>query len=152
MEVRFLHEKHFKNPNKCGIMKTFSIVSVIILKGDTKMTVALETRNSYENFVLEKDIMYFRVGEHGLVSFHGKNFHIKKRMSTEQIIEITTGGAFFKVNTDCYVNTHKIVQIQDGKVFFEVKGADSKYTSVTKLRQYRLKEIVQQHKAEAAKK
>ncbi|MDD9269749.1 LytTR family transcriptional regulator DNA-binding domain-containing protein [Paenibacillus sp. GCM10023248] len=116
------------------------------------MTVALETRNSYEDFVLEKDIMYFRVGEHGLVSFHGKNFHIKKRMTTEEITEITTGGTFFKVNTDCYVNTKKIVQIQDGKVFFELKGADSKFTSITKLRQYRLKEIVQQHKAEASAK
>ncbi|NOV04189.1 LytTR family transcriptional regulator DNA-binding domain-containing protein [Paenibacillus planticolens] len=113
------------------------------------MNVALETRNSYENFVLESDIMYFRVGEHGLVSFHGKNFHIKKRMSTEQIIEITTGGAFFKVNTDCYVNTKKIVQIQEGKVFFEIKGADSKFISITKLRQHRLKDILQQHKTDA---
>lgn len=116
------------------------------------MTVALETRNSYEEFVLEKDIMYFRVGEHGLVSFHGKNFHIKKRMTTEQITEITTSGTFFKVNTDSYVNTKKIVQIQDGKVFFELKGADSKFASITKLRQYRLKELVQQRKAESSAK
>ncbi|OPH48478.1 hypothetical protein BC351_08395 [Paenibacillus ferrarius] len=114
------------------------------------MNVALETRNSYEDFVLEKDIMYFRVGEHGLVSFHGKNYHIKKRMSTDQIHEITSNSSFFKVNTDCYVNTRKIIQIQDGKVFFEVKGADSKFASITKLRQHRLKEIMQQHKQETA--
>lgn len=112
------------------------------------MNVALESRNTYEDFVLEQDIMYFRVGEHGLVSFHGKNYHMKKRMSTEQIQEITTDSAFFKVNTDCYVNTRKIIQIQDGKVFFEIKGAESKFASITKLRQYRLKEIVQQHKSE----
>ncbi|SDN53055.1 transcriptional regulator, LytTR family [Paenibacillus sp. yr247] len=114
------------------------------------MNVALEVRNSYENFILVKDIMYFRVGEHGLVSFHGKNYHIKKRMSIEQIHEITTDSSFFKVNTDCYVNTRKIKQIKDGKVFFEIKGAESKFASITKLRQYRLKEIVQQHKTEVA--
>ncbi|GFZ83175.1 hypothetical protein GCM10008018_31480 [Paenibacillus marchantiophytorum] len=114
------------------------------------MNVALESRNSYEDFVLEKDIMYFRVGEHGLVSFHGKNYHIKKRMSTEQIQEITSDNTFFKVNTDCYVNTRKILQIQDGKVFFEMKGAESKYASITKLRQHRLKEILQQFKQEMA--
>lgn len=114
------------------------------------MNVALEARNTYEDFALEKDIMYFRVGEHGLVSFHGKNYHIKKRMTTEQIQEITTNSSFFKVNTDCYVNTRKILQIQDGKVFFEIKGSDPKFASITKLRQFRLKEIVQQHKTEAA--
>jgi hypothetical protein len=116
------------------------------------MNVALEARNSYEDFVLEKDIMYFRIGEHGLVSFHGKNYHIKKRMSTEQIQDITSDSSFFKVNTDCYVNTRKIILIQDGKVFFEIKGAESKLVSITKLRQHRLKEIMQQYKTEVAEK
>jgi hypothetical protein len=114
------------------------------------MNVALDAKNTYEDFILQKDIMYFRVGEHGLVSFHGKNFHIKKRMSTEQMLEITSDATFFKVNTDCYVNTRKIIQIQDGKVFFELTGAESKSATITKLRQYRLKEIWQQRKTEAA--
>lgn len=113
------------------------------------MSVALEVKNTYEDFILEKDIMYFRVGEHGLVSFHGKNYHIKKRMNTEQIQDMTSDNSFFKVNTDCYVNTRKIQHIQDGKVFFEVRGSESKFTSITKLRQHRLKELVQQLKAEA---
>ncbi|MBD0381828.1 LytTR family transcriptional regulator DNA-binding domain-containing protein [Paenibacillus sedimenti] len=111
------------------------------------MNVALDVTNTYEEFVLQKDIMYFRVGDHGLVSFHGKNYHIKKRLSTEQIAEITSDASFFKANTDCYVNTKKILQIQDGKVFFELKGADSKFTTITKLRQHRLKEIWQQNRS-----
>lgn len=113
------------------------------------MSVALEVKNTYEDFILEKDIMYFRVGEHGLVSFHGKNYHIKKRLNTEEIQKMTSDSSFFKVNTDCYVNTRKIQHIGDGKVYFEVRGSDSKYTTITKLRQHRLKEIVMQHKAEA---
>lgn len=113
------------------------------------MNVALEVQNTYEDFILEVDILYFRVGEHGLVSFHGKNYHIKKRLSTEQILNITSDAFFFKVNTDCYVNTRKIQHIQDSKVYFEVRGAESKFTSITKLRQHRLKEIIQQQKAES---
>lgn len=114
------------------------------------MNVALDTKNTYEDFILQKDIIYFRIGDHGLVSFHGKNYHVKKRMSSEQIHEITSDTLFFKVNTDSYVNTRKITNIQDGKVFFEIKGSDSKYVTITKLRQYRLKEIWQLHKTEAA--
>ncbi|TXK76754.1 LytTR family transcriptional regulator DNA-binding domain-containing protein [Paenibacillus sp. N3.4] len=112
------------------------------------MNVALDARNTYENFVLEKDILYFRVGEHGLVSFHGKNYHIKKRMTTEQIQVIIADKSFFKVNMDCYVNTTKVLHIQDGKVFFELKGNDSKFTTITKLRQHRLKELVQQQQSD----
>ncbi|CAH1214207.1 hypothetical protein PAECIP111891_04055 [Paenibacillus allorhizoplanae] len=109
----------------------------------------LEVKNTYEDFILEKDIMYFRVGEHGLVSFHGKNYHVKKRLNTEEIQNITSDSSFFKVNTDSYVNTRKIQHIGDGKVFFEVRGSESKYTSITKLRQHKLKEIVLQQKADA---
>ncbi|OCT15019.1 hypothetical protein A8709_12935 [Paenibacillus pectinilyticus] len=112
------------------------------------MNVALEVYNTYEDFILEKDIMYFRIGEHGLVSFHGKNYHVKKRLNTEQIQNMTSDSVFFKVNTDCYVNTKKIQHIQDGKVYFEARISDSKFTTITKLRQHRLKEIVQQRKTE----
>lgn len=108
------------------------------------MNVALDVKNTYEDFILQRDIMYFRVGERGLVSFHGKNYHVKKRLSTEQLAEITSDSYFFKVNTDCYVNTSKILNIQDGKVYFELKGSESKFTTITKLRQHRLKEIWQQ--------
>ncbi|MGG1555550.1 MULTISPECIES: LytTR family transcriptional regulator DNA-binding domain-containing protein [Paenibacillus] len=107
------------------------------------MNVALDVMNTYEDFNLEKDIMYFRVGEQGLVSFHGKNYHVKKRLSSDQIQAMTSDASFFKVNTDCYVNTRKIQHIQDGKVFFDTKGSEAKYTPITKLRQHRLKEIVQ---------
>lgn len=111
------------------------------------MNVALDVTNTYEDFILQKDIMYFRVGEHGLVSFHGRNYHIKKRLSTEQMKELMSDTSFFKANTDCYVNTTKIINIQDGKVFFELKGTDSKFTTITKLRQHRLKEIWQQNRS-----
>ncbi|UJF31885.1 hypothetical protein [Paenibacillus hexagrammi] len=113
------------------------------------MNVALNVRNTYEDFVLEKDIMFFRVGEHGLVSFHGKNYNIKKRMSSEEVSGLTENPKFFKVNTDCYANIAKISGIQDGKVYFEMKSGETKYTAITKLRQFRLKELLQMTKEQA---
>lgn len=111
------------------------------------MNVALDVNNTYQNFELEKDIFYFRVGERGLVSFHGKNFNIRKRLSSDELQELLAKEAFFKVNTDSYVNTKKIGSIHDGKVFFESRGTETKFTAVTKLRQFRLKEILARKQA-----
>ncbi|MCD1258322.1 LytTR family transcriptional regulator DNA-binding domain-containing protein [Paenibacillus athensensis] len=106
------------------------------------MNVAIDFQNTYQDFVLEKDIYYFRIGERGLVSFHGKNYHTKKRMSTDQIAKLTAENAFFKVNTDCYANIQKVSAVHDGIVQFEVEGGDSKSVSITKLRQHQLKELL----------
>ena len=37
-----------------------------------------ESRNMYEDFVVETDILFFKTGSHGLVSFHGRNYNIKR--------------------------------------------------------------------------
>jgi hypothetical protein len=112
------------------------------------MNVALENRSVYDNFVLEKDILYFRVGDHGMVSFHGKNFNVKKRMPTEQFTKLIADASFFKVNTDCYVNIKKVETIHEGKVCFHSQSSDSKHVMITKLRQSRLKEFLNQRKQE----
>jgi hypothetical protein len=108
------------------------------------MNVALETRNTYDDFTLEKDILYFRVGDHGMVSFHGKNFNVKKRMSTDQFTQLIADVTFFKVNTDCYANIKKVDSIQEGKVCFISHTPESKSVMITKLRQNRLKEFLSQ--------
>jgi hypothetical protein len=106
------------------------------------MNVALENRNIYEDFVMEKDILYFRVGDQGLVSFHGKNFNLKKRVSTEQMSKLVEDDFFFKANTDCYVNLKKVEGVRDNKVIFNQRDADSKHVIITKLREIRLKGLL----------
>lgn len=106
------------------------------------MNVALENRNIYEDFVMEKDILYFRVGDQGLVSFHGKNFNLKKRVSTEQMSKLVDDGVFFKANTDCYVNLKKVEGVKDNKVIFNQIDVDSKHVLITKLREIRLKGLL----------
>jgi hypothetical protein len=112
-------------------------------KGELHMNAALETRNATEDFsfVLEQDILYFRTGHHGLVSFHGKNFNVKRRLSKEQLYQIISDGAFFKVNTDCFANLDKIKAIKDNRIYFEFNNPDSKTISISRLRHNRLKDL-----------
>jgi DNA-binding LytR/AlgR family response regulator len=107
------------------------------------MNAALETRNTNEDFdfVLEKDILYFRTGHHGLVSFHGKNFNVKRRLSTEQLHQIIADGIFLQVNTDCFANLNKINSIKDKRIYFEINNPDSKTIPISRLRLYRLKNL-----------
>ncbi|QGQ99854.1 hypothetical protein EHS13_35805 [Paenibacillus psychroresistens] len=106
------------------------------------MNAALEYRNVVEDFVLEKDILYYRTGSHGLVSFHGKNFNVRRRLSTEQLQKILAEGIFYKVNTDCYVNILKIETIKDSRVYFEYHNPDAKCVPVSRNKNFRLKELL----------
>ena len=106
------------------------------------MNAALEPRNMYEDFVLEEDILYYRIGRHGLVSFHGKNFNVRRRLSTEQLQKITADNNFYKVNADCYVNIMKVTTIQDSRVYFESTGMDAKCIPIDRLKHHRLKELL----------
>ena len=106
------------------------------------MNAALENRNVVEDFVLEKDILYYRIGSHGLVSFHGKNFNVRRRLSREQLQKIIAEGIFYKVNTDCYVNILKIETIKDSRVYFDSHNPDAKCVPVSRHKN-RLKELME---------
>ena len=51
---------------------------LILEKGSRMMKHVSESRNMYEDFVVETDILFFKTGSHGLVSFHGRNYNIKR--------------------------------------------------------------------------
>ncbi len=106
------------------------------------MSLATESMNTYEEFQLEKDILFFRVGQHGLVSFHGRNFNIKKRISSDELIRMIEQPVFFKVNTDCYANLRKIEAVSDGQVYFSATDRIVKHVPITKLRQHNLQHIL----------
>jgi DNA-binding LytR/AlgR family response regulator len=123
-------------------MKALHFYVLTFEKGDLHMNAALENRNVVEDFVLEKDILYYRTGSHGLVSFHGKNFNVRRRLSTEQLQKIIAEGTFYKVNNDCYVNIMKIQTIKDSRVYFESHNPDAKCVPVSRLKHFRLKELL----------
>ncbi len=106
------------------------------------MNLAQDTIYTYRDFDLEKDILYFKLGSHGLVSFHGKNFNVTKRISSEQLLQMTKHSIFFKVNTDSYANIEKIEHVAKGKVYFTSHEYIHKTIAITRLRQHTIQELL----------
>ncbi|WP_168123184.1 LytTR family transcriptional regulator DNA-binding domain-containing protein [Paenibacillus sp. HB172176] len=108
------------------------------------MNVALEDRNVYENFDTESDVLYFKVGMQGLVSFHGKNYNRKKRMSTEEMQKLTQQSNYFQIKSNCYVNLAKIKSVADGTVYFGSEHSDAKQLPINRRKQYVIEQLFSQ--------
>jgi DNA-binding LytR/AlgR family response regulator len=106
------------------------------------MSVALETRNVYEEFEVETDILFFKIGAQDLVSFHGKNYNIRKRMSAEQLAKLTSNIGFFQVQSDCFVNLKKISTIEHDYLYFGQKGTEAKSLPVSRRKQQALRALL----------
>ncbi len=87
------------------------------------MTVGLEERNVYEDLD-PHDTYFFKIGGHGLVCFHGRNYSIKKRLTAEQTSTMISDSSFYRISTNCYVNLFKISEIRDNTLLFrdEIHG------------------------------
>lgn len=70
------------------------------------------------------DTYFFKLGAHGMVCFHGKNYSLKKRLSPEQSSSLVSDPAFYRVNSQCYVNVSKVHGIQGTSLEFrdEIHG------------------------------
>lgn len=108
------------------------------------MNVVLSERNVYEDFELESDVLYFKLGIQGLVSFHGRNYNIKKRMTAEQIAQLTQERSFYQVSSNCYINIGKIKTIADGTIYFGSNTSDSKQISINRRKQYVIQQLFSQ--------
>ncbi|MFD1178060.1 LytTR family transcriptional regulator DNA-binding domain-containing protein [Paenibacillus puldeungensis] len=81
------------------------------------MNVGLEERNVYEDLD-PHDTYFFKIGIHGLVCFHGRNYSIKQRLSAEQTSKLISDSSFYRISTNCYVNLSKVSDIRDNVVLF----------------------------------
>ncbi|TYP71107.1 hypothetical protein [Paenibacillus methanolicus] len=105
------------------------------------MNVAREDRNVYENFEIDTDILYFKVSRLGLVSFHGRNYNIKKSVPSEQLNSYIASGIFVKANANCYVNVRKVIAVEDGMARFD-RNSESKLVPVSKWHQSHLRSLL----------
>lgn len=96
--------------------------------------------NLYENIEPRRDILFFKVGAHGLISFHGRNYNIKKRLSAEQRALLTEDPSFFRVASDCYVNVDKITEIASDYLIFGDRSSTAKRLPVSKRKQQLIKQ------------
>jgi DNA-binding LytR/AlgR family response regulator len=108
------------------------------------VNVVLSERNVYEDFELESDILYFKLGMQGLVSFHGRNYNIKKRMTAEQIEQLMNEQSFYQISSNCYINIGKIKTIADGTIYFGTDISDSKQVTVNRRKQYVIQQLFSQ--------
>ncbi len=108
------------------------------------MSVALNERNVYENFDQETDVLYFKLGSQGLVSFHGRNYNRKKSMTVEELRRLTNEKNYFQISSDCFINLSKIRSISDGTVYFGSKNTDCKKLQVNRRKQYAIEQVYRQ--------
>lgn len=111
------------------------------------MNLALQERNVYENFDLASDILYFKIGSQGIVSFHGRNYNIKKRMTADQIKKLVSERSFYPINSNCHINIDKIKSIDSGTIYFGSEYSDSKQVSVNRRKQYVIQQLFSQRSA-----
>jgi hypothetical protein len=104
------------------------------------MNVALQEKNVYEDFEPRNDTLFFKVGAHGLISFHGRNYNIKKRMSAEERNRlISDSSTFFRISSDCYVNVTNITVMSEDHLLF---GDSSKRISCSKRKQQMIRMLI----------
>lgn len=108
------------------------------------MNATLSQRNIYEDFDLESDVLFFKIGTLGLVSFHGRNYNIKRRMTVEQIKQLTSESSFYQVNTNCYINIGKIKSIAGGIIYFGSEYSESKQLPIPRRKQYVIQQLFTQ--------
>lgn len=77
-----------------------------------------------------------------MVSFHGRNYNIKKRMSAEQLKSMIAKACFVQVKSDCYVNLGKISAIENDLLYFGSELGDGKTIPVTKRKQAMIRELL----------
>ena len=106
------------------------------------MNVALQERNVYEDFDLETDVLFFKIGAHGLVSFHGRNYNRRKRMTADAIRELTGRKGYFQISSSCYINIAKIKSITSGTIYFGSVHSDGKQLPVNKRQQVVIEQLV----------
>ena len=110
------------------------------------MSVAME-RDLYEQFEPKEDSLYFRIGEQGVICFHGNNCHIRKRISGEQRTDLMTDSAFVRVSSDCYVNVKRISMIESDCLYFGEKSYGEKRMPISRrIRQELLKRLEEQQR------
>lgn len=105
-----------------------------------------ESRNMYEDFVVETDILFFKTGSHGLVSFHGRNYNIKKRMTADKITSLLSSKQFYYVGSNCYVNADKVTEVEHGIVYFGERAPSAKHLRIPRWRQEPLKRLITEMK------
>jgi len=123
-------------------MKTLTF-ALLKFKGGTAMLIkALNERRYFTDFELEKEILFFKMGSDGLVSFHGHKFNRKLQLSNAELTDLLQREVFYPISSNCYINLHKIKAVVSGMVYFGGEYSDSKMIPINKRTEMKLKQLI----------
>lgn len=108
------------------------------------LSVALNERTLCEDFDLQEEILFFKIGSEGLVSFHGNNFSRKVQLSPSDQKQLTKTKGYHPISSSCYINVSNIKSIISGAIYFGGDFSSSKMLPVNKRTELKLKQL-QQH-------
>ncbi|MNM23811.1 hypothetical protein D3C81_342230 [compost metagenome] len=105
-------------------------------------SILLEARNVYEDFEVETDVLFFKVGDHDLVIFHGRNYNIKKRMSADQLNRLLQSSSYYHVQGGVYINLNKVTSVEDDCVYFGDKSWYAKRVRIPRRKQDHIRQLL----------
>lgn len=110
------------------------------------MIVEQEFKDMYEEFEPNRDTYFFKVGSGGLISFHGRNYNIRKSLSEDQLKLLIRDSMFLRISSNCYVNVDKISSVEKDHIRFLDHTTGSKIVSVPLWKKQTLQERLSQRK------
>ena len=108
------------------------------------MTASHLRKDVYEDFDPKNEPLFFRIGSHGLISFHGSNYNIRKRLSAEQRLNLITCSDYVRIDANCYVNLVKIRKIDGDCICFGPEASGAKRLPVSR----RTRQLIRQRLSE----
>lgn len=112
------------------------------------MSVAQSTADFYEKFEPKKDSLYFKIGAAGIISFHGSNCNIRKRMTDAERDELLRDARFLQAGSDCYINLDKIRGIEENMIYFGDGEETDKRIAVSGRSLQRIRQALTERKTE----
>jgi DNA-binding LytR/AlgR family response regulator len=106
------------------------------------LSVALNERTMYNDFDLEKEILYFNVGAEGLVIFHAHHFNRRVQLSPTDLKALLKTDGYYALSSSCYINLSRIKAIITGVVYFNTSQNEPKMLAVGKRTEQKLKQLL----------
>jgi len=106
------------------------------------LSVALNERTMYNDFDLEKEIIYFKVGYECCVSLHANHFSRKVQLTPSDLKALTRREGYYALSSSCYINLSRIKAIILGVIYFDNERNSSKMLAVSKRTEQKLKQLL----------
>lgn len=96
------------------------------------MTSSDKVLQEYHQFDPVTDAFFFKVGGQGQVIFHGRNYIIKKRLTSQETSALIAQPNFVRAASNIYVNVNKITSFEGNVLHFRDDFAYPRTISVSK--------------------